>query len=332
MSMTDSVISPIRSSTPGTTPVRPRPASSATDTFSPGVAADPSLKRLPPLPKAPPPASPTTAFTKVLRDNFSRWSQGKAMITPLDVYRELGNPANTGDAAAGVAVLAWLSDSCDHGAPVNLDTIKAYEASGKTDWDDTFQQAKGNLQAQSPDLMPSGKPELDDLAQGWLSDCFDMSAIGAMIALHPDQVFKMVSRTDDGYMVTFPGWKEPQHVVLTDAEQAYFGTGQPKGRLQMVLEKAAAQIQVERARAAGDTQDFGDPLYALSAIPGYPSNGITLMTGHQAVTCGIRATGPNPTPAQSDTVLSHLRQDLSDYQGHSLMVATSDDVYFGGRH
>ncbi|MHB2018479.1 MAG: hypothetical protein ACYCW6_16155 [Candidatus Xenobia bacterium] len=272
----------------------------------------------------------STALTSVLRRHFQQWSQGKPAIAPEDVYRELANPANKGNAAAAVAFLAYWEDGCHYSESFTPDNIGQYEEAagsrevGDNDYDKYFRTAQQNLKAQKQfGLYPPGGLQMTDLRQGWMPDCHLVATVGALLYKNPHALDKVIRpHFQARYTVSFPGASGPQNVQLTDAEIAYVGSARPRGLAQLVLEEAAGQIAASRNPA----QKFGNPFYAEAMLPGYPNESITLLTGHAALVSST-------TPAKNvdpKVWLDHLREALKAPPG--IVIATSNQAMYGEQH
>jgi hypothetical protein len=242
------------------------------------------------------PAQPTE-FSKLVRENFSKWDKdGDGFISKAEIDKLLQDPSIKGDAAAALATLKAMIDtlqgfSDDEWGPENdgvtLKDIEEYErrrASGKDKdaraVDNVYYYSKQRINGASRQLFAHGVPDPKAAQQGNVGDCYFIAAVVSKAASDPQAIKNMIKDNNDGtYTVTFPGQKPVKVTAPTDAEIANYSGAGADGIWLSVLEKAYGQLLNENAWifTTGSPQDAADGGASLST-------GISAITGNSVDT------------------------------------------------
>ncbi|HEY4002888.1 MAG TPA: hypothetical protein VGO93_28710 [Candidatus Xenobia bacterium] len=277
-----------------------------------GLEATGGLAALPGLP----PPQATSAYltlegqpsplTAVIRTHFNQWDANQDhVLTAPEITRALQDPKNHGDAGTALAVLHHLEVTGHDTIRFTPDMLakyeKGYAAGDNTQWDALYSEYGGNQEwmASHPGLFRPGGPQMLDVTQGDLGDCWLDSMLGDYARLHPEAVQQMIQTHPDGsYTVTFPGHLMPVQVrPLTDGEKALYSSGHPNGEWQLVLEKAAGQVKPWGAPAWPGTRTAFDKLDQGGFMAEYT---IQLLTGHGSNVYFLNSAGVESVPLLYD--------------------------------
>jgi hypothetical protein len=231
-------------------------------------------------------AASVVSFCQRVLERFERFDVGgDGRISRRDVLRAMQEPAIGGaDAAALVALRQAtdrraLGDSC---TPERLRRLKAHAERGgaPAEWQGLFGGLAEFLAA--PELNRSlyrgdGAECWKDIHQGWINDCWFVSALIALARFRPAELRGLVRPNAGAYDVFFPGRRPVRGVFVTDAEIARYRRPQNgrDGLLLPVLEKAYGRLL---------QPDTLEPFEAINREAVRAGKGIRLLTGRRSHT------------------------------------------------
>jgi hypothetical protein len=226
--------------------------------FYPGVSAAQSEA----LPRVVTLTAPAQQFLAAVRANFAAWDRNHdGQLTREEIELDMQNPRITGDGAAALAALKVVATHSDH-----LSDTRSY---GLADFDameqklQTGQKLDPNfvayfsgglkkLKEVSRQLFSEGIPRLTAIRQDWTSDCYFLSAAGALAQANPQAIVRLVASNSDGsFTVSFPGKPAMRLPAPTDTEIATYSNARD-GVWLSLLEKACNQPHQSRANAGLD--------------------------------------------------------------------------------
>jgi hypothetical protein len=147
------------------------------------------------------------------------------------------------------------------------------------------------------ELFAQGQPHLTAMRQYFTSDCYFLSAVGAIAETNPTTLVKLITTEGAGtYVVRFPGQPAVRVASPTDAEIATY-TAAKDGVWLSVLQKAYAHVRIRMEPKEAKTRQ---PLDSVGFRLG-STNVMELFTGHpsRAIRLGAEsdkgATGPMVT-------------------------------------
>jgi hypothetical protein len=247
---------------------------------------------------------PTSPFVEAVNHSFDIWDANHdGILTQVEIDHAALNPEFHGkDAAALAALDTWLATSKDPAPFLTKDwfgnyksvrlrippktpaleakkTRKAYSASPES-LEFSFSRSLNLLKKlKRSDLYDGSGPDLSDIRQGRLGDCFLLAPLGAMVHRDPNQVKQMVTVKSDGYQVQFGDGKKVDVAPLTDSELAMGGSATTDGLWIRVLEKAygARRIKEGTIGVSQDNMNGGSVSVSSKALTGTGYRGIKLI-------------------------------------------------------
>ena len=271
-------------------------------------------------------------FITTVRENFSAWNAGHdGSLTKVEIEIAMQNPAYRGDAGAALAALKWaLQPALDDKVvkppkpPITLADLDAYEqfTQGGANADVAtfrdaairFKRARMVLAGASRSLFAGPTPHLAAIKQGWDSDCYFNSGVGAVAFSSPQTIVRLIAANPDGsYTVTFPNKPALKVSPPTDAEIAAYTDAD--GIWFNVLEKAWASI-----RKLDPNRTTAEPLDTATLTGGSEGQIVQLLSGHAVQ--GTRLRGPKGAPLDPAGV-QRVRDDLAAAFREHRAVVTS---------
>jgi hypothetical protein len=132
------------------------------------------------------------------------------------------------------------------------------------------------LQEQPRELFVEGLPRISAIRQDFTSDCYFLSAAGALAQVNPQALVRLIAANRDGsFTVTFPGFPAMRVPAPTDSEIATY-TISKDGIWLSVLQKAYAILRIQHEPKQASTRE---PLDSVGFRTGSTSV-ISLLTGH----------------------------------------------------
>lgn len=236
-------------------------------------------------------------ITQVIRGDFSSWTGGKNKpLTLATVGALLKDPKITGSQAAVLGVIADKMNG-EYVSKHNLNLQFSYsQLSGliQKGWHVTdgkavlntggsFTHNYMNAMAQISTAHidggrislygAAGKPEIKDIIQGPVNDCYFVSTIETLLNKDPKLISNMIKQNDNGTFTVKFANGQSQTVRLTAGEVAEFSLAKNNGAWLAVLGLAEAQVRAGSNPVKNDTP-MGNTIDA-----GYQSQAMTLLTG-----------------------------------------------------
>jgi len=285
--------------------------------------------------------TPAPSFSETVLHDFEIWdTDHNGALTEAEVDQAVLSPRFHGNDAAALAALhGWLAATKDPVPPLTKSWFQTYKPvrihiEKGTPADEAKKARKAY--ATSPDSLQSsfvsgirrlGKiknstelfadsgPELTDIRQGALGDCYMLAPLGAMVNRDPQAVHSMIRPDGDGYAIHFADGKEIKVGPLTDAELAMGGSGVAEGLWIRVIEKAYG------------SRKFGDGEVGIARDGmngGNPGKAGIAFTGHTFTSYGLVGNFKKEVTADDlNTRLTRLRQDLPKALADKRLVLAS---------
>ena len=276
----------------------PQVAAAQADPTRTAVQADAAAHPLSPI---------AQQFFAAARADFAQWDldhDGK--LTREEIELAMQNPRFVGDAAAALAALklgSTKSNELPETRSFTLADIDAMEhqlgAGQKLDpnFVGYFGAGLKKIAQQPRQLFAEGTPRLTAIRQDFTSDCYFLSAAGALAQVNPQALMRLIVRNRDGsFTVTFPGQPALHVPAPTEAETATY-TISKDGLWLSVLQKAFAIVRIRMEPKEAATREPMDSVgfrtgstRVMELLTGHASRAIVLPTqSHQAVDTGLMA-------------------------------------------
>jgi hypothetical protein len=229
-------------------------------------------------------------FLATVRANFGQWDlDHDGVLTREEIEIDMQNPRIVGEAAAALAALKLGSTKSNHLAdtrtftPADIDGVER-QLAGRQKLDPNFVRyfAAGlkKLEEQPRQLFV-GAPRINAIRQDFTTDCYFLSAAGAVAHLDPQAISRLIAPLQDGsFVVTFPGRPPMRVTPPTDAEIATY-TISKDGVWLNVLQKAYAVIRIRMEPNQATTREPLDSVgfrtgstRVMELFTGHPSRGI----------------------------------------------------------
>jgi len=255
-----------------------------------------------------PVALPPTAqkFLAVVRANFAKWDLNHdGRLTREEIEIDMQDARITGEAAAALAALKIgatrfdkLSETRDFTA-ADIDEMERTLREGRkldANFVGYFYIGFRKLEETPRELFAQGVPHLTAMRQYFTSDCYFLSAVGAVAETNPTALVRLITPDRGAYVVRFPGQPAVRVSAPTDAEIATY-TAAKDGIWLSVLQKAYGFVRIRMEPKEARTQQ---PLDSVGFRLG-STNVMELFTGHssRAIRLGGEsdkgATGPMVT-------------------------------------
>ena len=266
----------------------PPPASTSTTTPEPPRAA-----ALPPV---------AQKFFAAVRANFAKWDLNHdGRLAREEIEIDMQDARITGEAAAALAALKIGATQTD-----KLAETRAFAMSDIDEMERTLREGRRldanflgyfyvgfkKLQDTPRELFAQGLPHLTAMRQYFTSDCYFLSAVGAVAETNPTALVKLITPDNGGYVVRFPGQPAVRVLAPTDAEIATY-TAAKDGLWLSVLQKAYAFIRIRMEPKEAKTRE---PLDSVGFRLG-STNVMELFTGHPSRAIRLGAESPKGVTA-----------------------------------
>ncbi len=225
-------------------------------------------------------------FLAAVRANFAKWDLNHdGRLTRDEIEIDMQDAHISGEAAAALAALKIGATQFD-----NLAETRAFTAADIDEIERTLREGRRldanyigyffvglkKIEETPRELFAQGVPHLTAMRQYFTSDCYFLSAAGAVAETNPTALVRLITANGDGsYVVRFPGQPAVRVSTPTDAEIAAY-TAAKDGVWLNVLEKAYAVVRIRMEPKEARTQE---PLDSVGFRLG--STGVMeLFTGH----------------------------------------------------
>ncbi len=252
--------------------------------------------------------STVTPFPQVVLRNFENWDADRSGdLSQIEVDKAVLDSRFHGEDAAALAALhGWLAVETDavkldkswfqNYKSVKLTIPKGTPALQAKEQRRAFAKTPGSLESSyrtglrritkkgATSLYEATGPELNDIKQGALGDCFMLAPLGAMVHRNPKSIEGMIRPQDGGYTVHFSDGKEVHVAALTDAELAMGGSSTAEGLWIRVMEKAYGNRKIDEGdvKIARDGMNGGSSATAGLAFTGHKFTNIKLVGDFKA--------------------------------------------------
>jgi hypothetical protein len=215
---------------------------------------------------------------------FARWdSNHDGRLTLPEVIAVMENPRTTTDEAAAAMVVQHSLDIKHGDNPAKSLSLADVLALGSSpESEKSFERIRTHMGSINHELFLPAEPNIDEIHQGPVGDCYLLSPIAALVNCNPQAVRSMIRPSGDGYDVAF-GNGTTIHVRLTEADLILPGLRKKSGHgiWLSVLQKAYFHIKGEQAQAKHGSE-FVDEMTEGEILGGGSSAAvISLLTGHQ---------------------------------------------------
>jgi hypothetical protein len=250
------------------------------------TAAETTARPLPPA---------AQQFLAAVRANFAQWDLNHdGTLTREEIETAMQNPRYVGEAAAALAALKLGSTKFNQlhetrsFAPVDFDVMQRLLAAGQkldTNFVLYFTAGLKKIAQQPRQLFAEGTPRLTAIRQDFTSDCYFLSAAGAVAQMNPQAIVRLIARNRDGsFTVSFPGQPPTRVTAPTEAEIATY-TISKDGIWLAVLQKAFATLRIRMEPDEAATREPMDSVgfrtgstRVMELFTGHPSRAILLPT------------------------------------------------------
>jgi hypothetical protein len=304
------------------------PALAATEQAQVAKPQGPSQPRAAPVALSP----AAQRFLAIVRANFAQWDlDHDGVLTREEIEIDMQNPSIVGDAAAALAALKLGSTKYEDLSETrtftrdDLDAIERGLAGGrKLDAQFVGYYAAGlhKLAEQPRGLFVEGGPHLSAIRQDFTTDCYFLSAVGALAQANPQAIVRLIARNSDGsFTVSFPHQEPVRVPVPTDSEIATY-TISKDGIWLSVLEKAYAVLRIRHEPQQASTRE---PLDSVGFRLGN-TRVMELLNGHGSRAIVFPAVSHKPLdPALVAQTRSEIRRALQDHR--VVTVSNSTHAY-----
>lgn len=216
-------------------------------------------------------------FTAQVETGFAAWdTNADGILSKVELDLACANPENRGRTAATLAVLKTYTRRKQ-----TRETPLTREVIGKLKWNKAYQAAYSRIQAsRNAPLFGPGSPNIADVHQGRLGDCYALAPLGALLHRDPRELRGLYTLdTTGGATMAFPTGHTAIIPALTDAQIALTSTSEKTGRWVSVYESAIGYV-----KSKGTAQTLSDAV----AGGGSARPVIELLTGHEAVTVRLK--------------------------------------------
>jgi len=248
--------------------------------------------------------APAPSLPQTVLKNFATWDLNRdGKLTQTEIDSNLLNPNfHDTDAAALAAMHVWMSSTSDplpdldrawfmNYKPVRFtiakgtsrdEAKKARKAYAGTpgSLQSTFTASLKRLNRKGDNvLFDADGPNLPDIRQGALGDCYMLAPLGALVHRNPDDVRNMVKPEGNGFRVKFGDGQEVKVNALTDGELALGGSSTKAGYWIRIVEKAYGSRKLSEGdeKVATDSMRGGSSGTAGKAFTGNKFSSVSLI-------------------------------------------------------
>ncbi len=269
------------------------------------------------------PLQATSAFLSEVDAHFKAWDlDHNGALSIAEIEKSVASPQFKGPAAAAIASLRRAVRTKEFNLPsLKLDEIQKLVPKPKSrtdvpDLEGMFDAALRKIQQGSSELVGPAKLGLDCLEQGKLGDCFCLAPMGAMLNRNPDDVARMFSLSNDGFVsVTLGGGRVLRVPLPTDAERALMATTDGSGVWVNCYEKAVGQLKMKADDPEHPTE--------LSVVTRGGSAGtmLAILTGHEIVRAScLPFRDGKTTEAEKHKLLNDIRRQMTATQAAGRLI------------
>ena len=278
-------------------------------------------------------------FLAAVRTNFSQWDlDHDGRLTREEIELDMQDARITGEAAAALAALKIGATKFDSLAETrafstaDIDEMERTLRGGRkldANFVGYFSVGLKKLDETPRELFAHGLPHLTAMRQYFTSDCYFLSAAGAVAETNPTALVRLITANRDGtFMVRFPGQPPVRVSAPTDAEIATY-TAAKDGVWLSVLQKAYAVVRIRMEPKQAKTHE---PLDSVGFRLG-STNVMELFTGHPSR--AIRLAGESDAGVSGPMVTqvrAALRTAFRDHRavtaskGHHAYAVTAYDA------
>lgn len=271
-------------------------------------------------------------FLAAVRLDFNAFDRNHdGMLTREEIEVDMQDPRITGQAAAALAALKVGATRSNHLNETKSYTLRDIDAMESTlragqklvpDFVKYFVTGL-NKQTEVPrQLFAEGVPHLSAIRQGWTSDCYFLSTVGALAQANPGSLVRLIKPEGDGtYTVMFPGKRPVRLRAPTDAELAAY-TDASDGIWLSLLEKAYGVVRIADEPKIPFTRE---PLDSVGFRTGNPSV-VAILTGHAYTEINLPHKSRHPADERLfQDLRSQLRAAVHDRR--AVMLGNSHHVF-----
>ena len=221
-----------------------------------------------------------------MRANFAQWDlDHDGVLTRAEIETDMQNPRIVGEAAAALAALKLGSTTSNHlddkpsFTAADIDAMEQQLAAGRKlerHFIAFYEAGLRKLAEQPRELFVEGLPRISAVRQDFTTDCYFLSATGALAQVNPQAIVRLITPNRDGsFMVRFPNQPSIRVPAPTESEIATY-TISKDGLWLSVLEKAYAIVRIQHEPKQASTRE---PLDSVGFRTGN-TNVMELLTGH----------------------------------------------------
>ena len=271
-------------------------------------------------------------FLVAVRANFALWDLNHdGTLTREEIETDMQNPRIVGEAAAALAALKLGSTLYNHldqtrsFTPADIDAIERQLGEGQKlerNFVGYFAAGMKKLQEQPRELFVEGLPRISAIRQDFTTDCYFLSAAGALAQVNPQAIVRLIAANRDGsFTVSFPGQPGVRVPAPTDSEIATY-TISKDGIWLSVLQKAFAILRIQHEPQQVSTRE---PLDSVGFRTG-STRVIELLTGHRSRAIIFPSQSRRPLDSSLLTqTRSEIQNALRDRRG--VTVSNSHHAY-----
>ncbi len=304
------------------------------------IAALPRTAMLPPPHVAPLPP-PEQHFLAAVRTNFARWDRDHdGVLTREEIEIDMQDPRIVGDAAAALAALKLGSTKYNHldetrtFTLANVDAMERELSQGRRltpNFVNFYVTGLKKLGEQPRDLFVEGIPRISAMRQDFTTDCYFLSAAGALAQVNPQALVRLIARNKDGsFTVSFPGQPPVRVPAPTDSEIATY-TISRDGIWLNVLQRAYAILRIQHEPNQPATRE---PLNSVGFRFG-STRVMELLNGHASRMIALPAQTHKPlddhmiaqTRAEIQNALRDRRAVTASSSHHAYAIVAYDAVH-----
>jgi hypothetical protein len=236
------------------------------------------------------------------------------------------NPRIVGEAAAALAALKLGSTKSNHldetraFTLADIDAMERQLAEGQKldrNFVGYFTAGTKKLEEQPRELFVEGLPRISAIRQDSTTDCYFLSATGALAQVNPQAIVRLIALNRDGsFTVSFPGRPAIRVPAPTDSEIATY-TIAKDGLWLSVLEKAYAILRIRLEPNQASTRE---PLDSVGFRTG-STRVMELLTGHRSRAIVFPAQNHRPLDS---SLLAQTRTEIQNALRDRREVTTSN--------
>ncbi|WP_395742895.1 C2 family cysteine protease [Prosthecobacter sp.] len=263
------------------------------------------------------------AFLNEVDAHFAAWDRDHdKVLSKAEIDHGVASPKFKGPAAAAIASLRRAVHTKEYKLPpltqegIHKLVPKPKDRKDVPDLEEMFEAALKKIANGNPPLVGAIPPNLEDLQQGKLGDCFCLAPLGAMLASRPVEVAKMFGRTGDGGVtVTLGGGRVLTVQPPTDGERALMATTDNSGLWANCYEKAVGQMKMKKDNPEHTTE--------LNVVTRGGSAGtmLSILTGHEIERASCAPFRDKKTTEETkQKLLEEIRRQMTTTQAAGRLI------------